>query len=400
MLIAKGVPGIRLVVVTCEGSKPGDIWPLQARVVAFKLSTHAQATDRLVLSMHNDDLALFGHPGVQHGTVLDVRWGYAGIMSIPRRFYLEEFRGFTELELIFSGHERPLTQAAKVRSWADTKVSDVVRSIASEHGFTDTAADIRDVAGAAVTIVQAGETDATLLQRLAKEHGCEFFIDADGLHWNSPQKCRAPMVLLKYNMTDSPVTDISFSSNLARHVGRVEVRGRDPLRKANIAASQNHITAPRDTLAETVEVVDPDLHKSAMQKQSSKVAVHPSPAADIETLDQESTNRFVAAESSAIRATVRMIGDPSLVARQTVSVAGVSAYLSGAYYVDEAAHTIDHDGYTTELSLMRDGAGARQGVTTAPQAGIRHDKPVPDVAHPDTIKVVDAELYETQRSPS
>ena len=399
MVIAKGVPGIRLVVVTCEGSKPGNIWPLQGRVVGFNLSTHAQATDKLVLAMHNDDLAVLGHPGVQHGTTLDVRWGYAGTMSMPRRFYLEEFRGFTELELTFSGHERPLTQTAKVRSWTDTKVSDVVRSIASEHGFTDAAADVRDVAGAALTIVQAGETDAALLQRLAKEHGCEFFIDTDGLHWNTPQKCRAPMVLLNYNMTDSPVTEISFSSNLARHVGRVEVRGRDPLRKTNIATSQNHTTAPRDTLAETIEVVDPDLYKSAMQKQSSRVAVHPSPAASVEAVEQESVSRFVAAESSAIRATVKLIGDPSLVARQTIRLAGVSAYLSGPYYVEEAAHTIDHDGYSTELSLTRDGAGTRQGKTTAPQGGTRQDNPVPDVAKTDMVEIVDPELYEAQRSP-
>lgn len=396
-MIDIGPPGIRIVVVTCDGSHPGDVWPLQYRVVAFNLSTHTQATDRLRLSLHNDDLALFGHPALQHGTTVDVRWGYGGALAKPRRFFLEEFRGFTNLELTLSGHERPLTQTAKVRSWTDMGVTDVVRAIASENGFTGASADIQNVAGEATTIVQAGETDAALLQRLAKEQAYEFFIDTDGLHWKKPQKCRAPVVLLQYNMTDSPITEISFSSNLARHVGRVETRGRDPLRKETIFSAQNHTTAPRDTLAETVEVVDPDLYQSAMQQQSGKVAVHPSSAANAGTLEQESLSRFVASESSAIRANVKLIGHSRLMARQTVRLAGVSDYLSGNYYVEEAEHTIDHDGYTTALTLTRDGAGARQGKTAAPQAGVRQNRPAPDAQIPEMVEIVDEEM---QRSPT
>ena len=190
---------------------------------------------------------------VQHGTVAGCQ---VGIRWAPYR-YLAAFtsRNFAvsrNLELVFSGHERPAYAGGK-GSLVDryVKVSDVVRTIASEHGFHRFIQQIfATLAGVAVTIVQAGETDAALLQRLAKEHGMRIFyrrqLDCIGIR---PESVGLPWSCCNYNMKDSPLTDISFSSNLARHVGRVEAaRPRPTSQDKHRSVSQNHITAPRDTL--------------------------------------------------------------------------------------------------------------------------------------------------------
>ena len=360
-------------------------------MTGFQLSCRANASDRLLLTADNSDLALFGHPALQHGTTVDVRWGYHGAMGPARRMYLEEFRGFAELELVFSGRERPLNQQAKVRAWTDSMVAEAVAAVAAENGFTGAYLHMDTPPTAdKQTINQAGETDAALLQRLAAQVGYAFYLDEEGLHWRDPKNCQSSMMILDYSSMSSGITEINFTSNLARHVGRVAVRTRDPLERQTVTAQANAETATRATLASTIEIIDPDNYATAMQSSNATATVHPSGAVTAEAAQAEATARFVGAEATALEARIAMVGCPLLLPRRLIRLEGVSTFLTGTYFIQEAEHRIG-PGYTTRLNLTRDGGGPRQGVAVAPQGGPAASTPT---APAEAIEIIDPQLYE------
>jgi len=387
----QSAPGIRM-----TDADSSAVWSLQHRIVAFSYTMLTSATDELKVTAYNNDLALFAHPALYHGAALDVTWGYPGQMATPRRVFLEGFRGFTELELTFSGRERPLNQTAKTHAWLDRKVAAVVREIAQSNGFTAANIDVDEVPTES-TVVQAAETDAALLKRLAEAHGFEFFVDGLGFHWRAPRKSQAPSVELVYGAPDGSILDISFGSNLMRHVGSVAVRSRDPLQRRTVEAKANTETVARDTLGQAIEVYDPERYQTAHQRDNAKAAIHPSSAGSLEAATTEAATRFDSAESMAFEATVSLVGIPTLCARQLVRLSGVSTYLSGNYYVQQACHSITDAGYITELQIIRDGAGATE--KSAPQGGRHNDQPAPQPGMKQLIEIYDTERYQRSRLP-
>ena len=240
------------------------------------------------------------------------------------------------------------------------------------------------------TIVQSGETDAAFLQRLVQENQRHFFIDTEGLHWEKPTKCQAPMIYVHYNSMDSTVTQITFSSNLARTVGRVELRGRDPLRKETIRAVSHNATVERDVLADIVEVVDPDRHTTAAQHDNAKASLHPTTANDSAAATAESDGRFVRAESTTLEASVTIVGDPRW---QLGSSSPSPAYRPTCPAITTSARQSTLS--TTPVirrtcNSNRDGGSARIGLTAAPQQGKRNEKR-PAMAGEEMVEVVDAE---------
>ncbi|HET6344123.1 MAG TPA: contractile injection system protein, VgrG/Pvc8 family [Myxococcota bacterium] len=390
-------PGIRIVEVDGNGSAERRPWSLQDRITAFSLSLQATAGDRLVLTAHNDDLALFGHAALQHGTTLDVCWGYRGQLAGPRRVHFEDFEGATELALEFSGAERPLNQLACTQVFAEKTVGEVVREVARANGFEAERLHVDDPSQELGTVTQAAETDAALLQRLAKQHGFEFFIDAAGLHWKKPRKSAQPVVVVRYGVAEASALSLHVASHQRRKAGRVEVRGRDPMEKRPLAAKATGATVNRDTLAETVEVVDPDAYETARQKENATVAVHPSGATTPAEAEAEAAARFQASEASSLELRVSVVGDPTLEARQVIRLETPSAYLNGNYYVHEARHVINGSGYVTELTLKRDGGGRQHGPSAAPQGGLRNDKRASSPDEP--YEVVDPERALAQGAP-
>lgn len=388
-------PGIRVTAVQCEGTRAGSQWPLQTRVTGFSFNMKVGATDKMTLTMDNHDLHLFGHKAMQFGSSYDVRWGYAQDLSPPRRVYLEDFRGFTELEVTFSGHERPLNAQAKARTWTDTPVVQVVREVANDNGFDGAYLHLDDPGPSATFTAQASETDAALLQRLAAMHGMEFFVDATGLHWHRPRKADAPAFTASYQHANSRLLQLDFTSNLARHLGRVEVRGRDPLNRKPIVARVTK-EADRLTLSETVEVIDPDRYETAQQQNNARAAVHPTAATTQAEAEQEANARYATSEGGAIEARAVVVGTPGLIARSIVRLEKVTPYLSGNYYANDVTHRISDGGYTTELRLTRDGGGTRVGQTVAPQGGQRNDKT--QDTKPEPVEIIDADKYTSEVS--
>jgi uncharacterized protein len=163
------------------------------RILADSLDVTARIADRLVSLTVSDEAgwqsdtveivvddrdALLAVPAT--GAELSVSLGYAETGALDMGLYRVD-------EVEMSGPERQMRirgkasdsrdkemlgriKAPKSRSWHETTLGDLVKSIASEHGFDPVVGDA--LAGIAIPHVdQSEESDINLLQRLARDNG-------------------------------------------------------------------------------------------------------------------------------------------------------------------------------------------------------------------------------------
>lgn len=64
-------------------------------------------------------------------------------------------------------------------------------------------------------------------------------------------------------------------------------------------------------------------------------------------------------QQTTVKMTMKIVGDPTMLAKTVVEVRGIGRRLSGPYYVTEVKHTIG-DGYTCELKMRSDGTQGYQ----------------------------------------
>jgi phage protein D len=358
-------PGVRLTSLPSERAKGGAPLALSRRVLAFAFESSKDKADKVILELENGDLALFGDD-VLLGALLEVTWGYPGWTAPPRRVVLKHLSGLRTLRVEGFALSTLLDQVVKTRRWENVRPSDVAKTLARENGYD--ASRIEDSGERVDVLAQSAETDAQLLRRLAGKQNFEFRIDHEGFTFARRRRDTAPVRTFVYGSPE--VLSLEPSMDLRGQAGGVEARGRDPLDKKTIARNANGESTKRTTLAERVEVVDPETGKTTIERRNATKAVRPSSASSQAKLTDETDASFAAGEASALKVTLECIGDPDLDARQIVELAGLPAFLAGKYAVSECRHQLG-SGYTTSLTLERDGVGGTgtRTDTTAAQKG-------------------------------
>jgi phage protein D len=363
-------PGVRITLLSNERAPSGERLDLDGRILGFSFEDSVKKADKVTLQLDNFDLSLFERSELVSGAIVEVCWGYPGNMSAPRRVVLKKFKGFEVLSFEGQATSVLLNQQARTRAWKGKTRSDVARAIAAEHGFTDPTLDIEETLVPLDTINQVGETDARFLKRLAARDAFDFFVDDRGFHWRSRDPSTPPTHVLTWfsDPGRGDILSISVESDLTRRVGRVDVKGRDPLTKSNLSSSSANSNVDRPTLGTVVEVVDPRTGSTSLQQRNATATIQPSAGADAASAERESAARFRKAERDTLKLSVQVVGDPSLRAKTVIELRGISSLLSGKYYVTEAKHAISSSGYVVDLKLTRDAGGPR-GAAAAANAG-------------------------------
>ncbi len=367
MISKRDAPGVRVTLLSNERAPSGERLDLDGRILGFSFEDSDKKADKVTLQLDNFDLSLFERAELVNGAVVEVSWGYPGNMSAPRRVVLKKFKGFEVLNFEGQATSVLLNQHAKTRAWKGKTRSDVVRAIATEHGFTDPNLDIEETLVTLDSINQIGETDARLLRRLAAREAFEFFINDRGFHWRSRNQSTAPTHVLTWfsDPGRGDVLSVSVESDLTRRVGRVDVKGRDPLTRSNTSSDSANSNVDRSTLGTVVEVVDPRTGTTTLQQRNATASVQASSGADAASITRESAARFRKAERETIKLSVQVVGDPTIRAKTVIELRGVSSLLSGKYYVNEAKHAISSSGYVVDLKLTRDAGGRRSALAAA-----------------------------------
>lgn len=361
-------PGVRITLLDNERAPNGEPLDLDGRILGFIFEDTEKKADQVSIQLDNFDLALFEREELVGGATLEVSWGYPDNMAPPRRVVVKKLKGFQTLTIEGQATSVLMNREAKTRSWSNKSRSKVVKEIAAEYGYEGESLDIEDTGEVLGTINQSAETDARFLRRLAAREEFEYFVDDAGLHWRSHNQASAPTHVLTWfsDPGRGDILSVNVESDLARRVGRVEVRGRDPFAKATIESRASSATVERTTLSDVIEVVDHETGETSLQQRNATTSVHPTSASTPAAAERESAVRFRRAERETVKLSLQVVGDPTLRAKQVIEVRGISSLLSGKYYVTEAKHLISSSGYVVELKLTRDGVGARKG---QPQGG-------------------------------
>ncbi len=374
-LVDRSGPGVRITVLSNERAPSGEPLNLDGRILGFTYEDAERKADQVSIQLDNYDLALFDREELTGGATLEVSWGYPGNMAPPRRVVVKKLKGFQTLTIDGQATSVLMNCEAKTRAWTSKSRSDVAKEIAAEHGYAGEFIDVENTSEVLDTINQTAETDARFLRRLAAREEFEYFVDDSGFRWRSRNQADAPSHVLTWYADPGrgDIISLNVESDLARRVGRVDVRGRDPLTKATIESRATSGSVERATLSDVLEVVDPETGSSSLQQRNATTSVHPTSAPTTAAAGRESAARFRRAERETVKLSMQVVGDPTLRAKKVVEVRGISGLLSGKYYVTEAKHAISSSGYVVDLKLTRDGTGPRRQASSAakgqPQGG-------------------------------
>lgn len=373
-IIDRSAPGVRITLLADERAASGEPLELGQRIIGFTFDDAERKADKLSLQLDNFDLSLFDREDLMGGATLEVSWGYPGNMSVPRRVVVKKLKGFNTLTVEGQATSVLMNRESKTRNWEEVTRSEVARQIAEEHGYEGEFIDIEDSEEVFDVINQSGETDARFLRRLAAREEFEFYVDAGGFHFHERRQSAAPIHVFTWYADPGrgDVISVNVESDLVKRAGRVTVRGRDPMRRTTIESSTSNETADRSTLAEVVEVVDPETGSTSLETRNATASVRPTAASNEGRARRESAARHRRAERSTIKLSMRVVGDPTLHAKSIVEVRGISGLLSGKYYVTEVKHVISSSGYTCDLKLTRDGSGRRARQVAREQRGERN----------------------------
>ena len=373
-IIDRSAPGVRITLLPDERAASGEPLDLGDRIIGFTFEDAERKADKVSLQLDNFDLSLFDRENLMGGAALEVSWGYPGNMAVPRRVVVKKLKGFTTLTIEGQATSVLLNREAKTRSWENVTRAEVARQVAEEHGHEGEFIDVDDTEEVFDVINQSGETDARFLRRLAAREEFEFYVDDGGFHFHERRQDAAPTHVFTWfaDPGRGDVLSVNVESDLVKRAGRVTVRGRDPMQRTTIESSASNDTAVRSTLAEVVEVVDPETGSTSLETRNATASVHPTSATTEGRARRESAARFRRAERATVKMSMRVVGDPTLHAKSIVELRGVSGLLSGKYYVTDVKHVVSSSGYTCDLKLTRDGQGQRARQLAREQRGERN----------------------------
>jgi phage protein D len=387
--------GVRVGLLADASAREAAPAGLDGRVLSLTYEDTEAKADKVTLELDNRDMTLFEREDLLGGALLEVSWGYRGAMAASRRVVVQKMKGFEVLTLEAHALSVLMHRHERTRRFEHQRASDVAQAIARDHGFADTWTVIEPTERAYDLLNQAAETDAGLLRRLASREGFVFYVDDTGFHFHRENLQPAPTHVLGWRTgSDVSVMSISVENDVMRRVGKVSVRGRDPLTRSTQEGAANSDTAPRTTLGEGVAVVDPETGALSMEVRSASEAVRADSTGDAQ---REANNRFKEAERPTVKLTVETLGEPSLRAKTLVELRGLPPLLSGKYYVTEVRHTVNVEGYKCSLKLVRDALGRRAASTLRRQGGDpnRAEKKVDGAL--TAVLVVDPETGATRR---
>jgi uncharacterized protein len=296
-----------------------------------------------------DVLSLLGF-----GAEVDICIGYGDAKSTPRAVsgMITEITtnfpdgGSPELAVAGYDHGFALTMGKNSRTWSKARDSDAAHEIAS---FNNLAAKIDPTSEQHPQIEQNQESDWEFLKKLADRNHFELYVDERRtLHFGKPNDSSTAVVKLAYG---EGLLSFKPSANLAGQISQVEVYGWDRKQKKAIvgrasAGEESGLTGKsagqylnalvRDpTKRPTLRLRQPVFSQSEAN-QRAKAALN------------EKAKEFLTGEGEAI-------GLPDLRPDHNVLLTKLGIQFSKTYYIQQATHKIDSNGYRTRFKVKETG---------------------------------------------
>lgn len=335
----------------------GDVLELKVTMDLDNL-THFEMTvnnwDDKRLTFKYSDTATF-----DLGNRVHVRMGYAGgLLSMVQGLITSLTPRFPESgtpTLAISGQDRMVKlkerkpRDGEQKKFVNQADSDIVRIIAARNGLVP---KIQDTAEKHDIVVQKNQDDATFLMERAKriDYDCFIGVDPDSgqdaLYFQSPTDARDGKSVRVYVFEwGKSLINFNPTISLNRQVGKVTVKGWDPVTKAILKYTATAADLPTTGGGEN----GPSAISTRFQDREDVVVDQPV------TSQQEAKALATALlrerAYSYITANGQVIGIPDLRPGDNIEVQGLGTRFSGQYYVTKVEHTLGNSGYLTTFDV-------------------------------------------------
>jgi hypothetical protein len=246
-------------------------------------------------------------------------------------------------ELTISGYDGlyPLTIGKSTRHWEGSRDSDAVSDVAGLRGLSS---DIRQTDPVKPRIDQNEETDMAFVEKMAERNGATFYMRDDRLYFGPRRNDTSEVVSLVWG---EGLVGFAPEANLARQISEVEVHGWSAANgEAIVGRARRGDESGRDTRAESgADRVVTALSDTPVLK--VRAAVHTQAEADAraQAILEERAQEFVTGNGECI-------GVPDIVPDVNIALGGMGRGFSKTYYVSEATHSIEGNGYRTTFKVQ------------------------------------------------
>ncbi len=247
--------------------------------------------------------------------------------------------GYPELTVSGYDHAFPLTLGKNSRNWSARTDSYAVAEIVRFHNLTG---DIDSTSETHSQIEQNQEADLDFIKKLAEHNGFEFYVEGNRLRFGKPKGAGDGLVKLRWG---EGLLSFKPEANLAGQVSAVEVHGWDVATKQPIvgrATSGDELDrdARRDSAAQLLQKgVQSPVLRLRQPVQSQAQADQLARAA----LNERAT-KFLTGEGESI-------GLPQIRPDTNITLGNLGTAFSRTYYVQQATHRVDGNGYRTRFKV-------------------------------------------------
>ena len=286
------------------------------------------------------------------GTQVDICMGYGDARSMPRVIsgvITEVGTSFPESgtpELTISGYDNsfPLTGGKSTRTWSNARDSDAVHELASFHNL---ASKIDDTDEQHAQIEQNQESDLEFIKKLADRNHFEVFVDEQrALHFHAPNDKSDAVVRLAWG---EGLLSFTPEANLAGQVCKVEVRGWDRANKKTIlgtasAGEESGRDGKGRSAADRLKQFIRDPSKQPVLRLRQPVFTQSEANERAKAALDERAKQFLTGEAECL-------GLPEVRPDRNVLLDNLGELFSRTYYVQQANHKVDANGYRTRFKV-------------------------------------------------
>jgi uncharacterized protein len=288
------------------------------------------------------------------GTAVDIYMGYGDASSTPiavRGLITEITTNFPEggsPEIGVAGYDHgfALTIGKNSRTWSKARDSEAAQEIAS---FNNLAAAIETTPEKHAQIEQNQESDWEFLKKLADRNHFELFVDEERtLHFAKPNDKGSAVVRLVYGQG---LLSFKPEANIAGQISKVEVYGWDPKNKKaiiGVASAGEESGLAGKSAGQYLNAFVRDPGKRPTLRLRQPVFTQSEANQRAKAALNERAKQFLTGEGESI-------GLPEIRPDRNIELAELGVSFSKTYYIQQATHKIDANGYRTRFKVKETG---------------------------------------------
>ncbi len=311
---------------------------LQAGLVHLSVDLDSDLFAQTTLLFADPQMKLMGGDTFACGATVKIRLGYGAnletlfdgeVVRLESQFRKDQP---IALQIVCQEPLHRLALSQSTRSLNNVDVSEVVKQIAQDHGFSSDAPS-----GTKQHIMQGNVTDAVMLRRLGSRLGMRVRVEGKKLIMGPPPSTQS----IALAMSDG-IRKIKVRVKSGGQISEIAVHGWDPANKRDVVGKAK---APSGDVGKGAK----DHGDGASLADSSGDNLPP----DVSTAESMAKGRMQKMAEGFIKSQTDMIGDPRMVPGQTFDFDKFGPNIDGTWRIERALHDFSRRGYFVKMEAVR-----------------------------------------------